>query len=82
MMAHSSEILFVEIYEIHDIEYQKSGTQHHSLLRIGERYHEPVRRAFQKFGKDHPKLNTEFLLRHAVKACNDTLRPEDVIPSA
>ena len=39
---------FVEIYEIHDAEWQTSGTQHHSALGIGERYHEPIKRTSRK----------------------------------
>ena len=33
---------FVGIFEIHDIEYQKSGAQHHSALGIGGRYHKHI----------------------------------------
>ena len=53
---------FVEICEIHDIEWQKSGTQHHSALCRGERYHEPIRCMFRKLRIDNPKLKNEFLL--------------------
>ena len=73
---------FVEIREIHDTEYQKSGTQHYSTLGIGERYHEPIRRTFQKPRMDHPKSKKEFFLSLAVKACNNALGPEGVVPSA
>ena len=40
---------FVEICEVHDVEWQRSGTQQHVVLGIGERHNEPVRRAFGKF---------------------------------
>ena len=39
---------FVEIYEIHDVEWKMSGTQHHSALEIGERYHEPIKHTLRK----------------------------------
>ena len=73
---------FVEICEIHDVGWKRYGTQHHSALEIRERYHEPIRRTFRKLRIDHPKLNKDFLLSLAVEACNDTLGPEGVEPSA
>ena len=56
MMAHNSEMLFVEICEIHDFEWKKPGTQHHGALGVGERYHGPIRHTFRKLQIDHPKL--------------------------
>ena len=38
MTAHNSKILFLEIYEINDAQYQNSGTQHLISFEIGERY--------------------------------------------
>ena len=73
---------FVEICEIHDVEWKRSGTQHHSALVILEIYHEPKRRTFQKLRIDHRKLKKEFLRSLAVKPCNDTIGPEGVVPSA
>ena len=32
----------VDIYEIHNFEWQRSGTQHHSVSGIEERYHETI----------------------------------------
>ena len=73
---------FVEICEIHDVKWKRSGTQHYSALGIGGRYHEPIRRTFRKLHIDQPKLKNNFLLSLAVKACNDTLAPEEVVQSA
>ena len=73
---------FVETCEIHDVDWQRSGTQHHSALGIGERNHEPIRHTFRKLRIDRPKLKNEFILSLAVKACNDTLGTEGVVPSA
>ena len=36
---------FVETFVIHGVEYQNSGTQNYSALRVGESYHEPIRRS-------------------------------------
>ena len=74
--------IFVEICDIHDAEWQRSGTKHHNALAKGERYHEPIRRTFRKLRTDHPKLKKEFLLSLSFKACSDTLESEGVVPSA
>ena len=42
--------------EIHTVEWQKSRTQHHSTLGIGERCHEPIRWTFRKLRIDHSRL--------------------------
>ena len=47
---------FVEICEIHDVEWQRLGMQHHSALGIGERYREPVRRTFREPRMVHTKM--------------------------
>ena len=71
----------VEICEIHDVEWQRSRTQHYNALGIGERYRGPIRHTFRKHRIDHPKLTKEFLLSLAVKACNDILEPEGILLS-
>ena len=71
---------FVEICEIHDVEWQMSGTQRHSALGIGERCYKPIKRKFQKLRIDHLVLKKEFLISLAVKTCNDTLEHEELEP--
>ena len=73
---------FVELCKINAVEWQRSGTQHHNALVIGERYHEPIRRTIRKLRVDHPRLKKEFLPSLAVKTSNDTLGPEGTVPSA
>ena len=73
---------FVEMCEIHDVEWQRFGNNITVHFKSGNRYHEPIRRTIRKLQIDHPKMKKEFLLNLAVKACNDTLRPEGVVPSA
>ena len=53
---------FVEICEIHDVEAQRSGTQHHSALSTEERNHEPIKPIFRKVRINLPKLNKKQLL--------------------
>ena len=73
---------FADTCEIHDDVCERSGTQHHSALRIGDRYNELIRNAFWKLRIDHPKLEKLFLLNLANKTCNDTLEPEWFVLSA
>ena len=82
MMVHDSEILLVEVCEMHDVERKRSGTQQHSALRKGERYHEPITHIFRKLRIDYPKLKKECLLSLSVKECNDKLVSEGFVPSA
>ena len=82
MIVHNSEILFVEICQIHEIEWKRSEKQHLSALGIAERYHESKRRRFRKLRIDHPKLKKEFLLSLAVKTCKDTRGSDGIVPSA
>ena len=67
---------------IHDVEWQRSVIQHQSILEIGERYYEPIRRTFRKPHIDQPRLKKEFLLSLSVKACKVILGYEAVVPSA
>lgn len=63
------------------IECQESGIEHHNALGPGERYHDPLRRVFRKVKHEHPSLNNELALRLSVKAINDTMGPEALVPS-
>lgn len=64
------------------IEIEETGTEAHSSLGLGERYHEPVRTTYRKLRLQFPKVDPEVLLRFSVKAMNDTLGPEGLFPSA
>jgi len=58
-----------------------SGAQAHSSLGIGERLHGPLRRIFNKVIKDHPAVPRRVLLNLAVKAMNDTIGENGLVPS-
>lgn len=60
---------------------QESGIEHHNALGSGERYHDPLRRIFRKIRHESPNMSLELALRTAVKAMNDTLGPEGLVPT-
>ena len=51
-------------------------------LGIGERYHTPLRNTYRKLKVEFPQMNKHILLSISVKAGNDTLGPEGIVPSA
>lgn len=61
---------------------KQTGVEAHSSLNIGERLHQTLRQAFRKLRLDHPKIGIRLLLSVAVKALNDTIGPDGVVPSA
>ena len=64
------------------VDVTSTGVEAHSSLRIGERYHQPLRTAFRKLSIAYPTLPRPLLLSMSVKAMNDTLGPEGIVPSA
>jgi len=60
---------------------QTSGVESHNSIGNGERYHAPLRRIFNKVKYENPKMDRNVALKLAVKACNDTLGPEGLVPS-
>ena len=73
---------FAELTAIHDVQLEKSGIQSHNSLGIGERHHKPLRDTYRKLKFDHPKMQRQVLVALAIKAVNDTLGPEGIVPSA
>ena len=67
---------------MNDVNIRRTGIEAHSSLGIGERYHSPLRNTYTKLKTDHPKATRSLLLRMAIKAMNDTLGPEGIVPSA
>ena len=53
---------------------------HHSM-GIVERYHRPLRRAYEVISEDLPDATKESVLQMAVKAVNDTAGPDGLIPT-
>lgn len=48
---------------------------------IGEAFHSPLRRVYNKVSANHPVVDRELPLRLVVKACNDTRGPDGLDPS-
>jgi hypothetical protein len=53
---------------------------HHSIGKV-ERYHVPIRRAFNILKEELPDASTEGILQMAVKAVNDTAGPNGLVPT-
>jgi len=65
---------------LNNIEAKTTGTEAHSSLGLGERYHDPLRNTFRKMKVSYPDTPDDYLLFVAVKAMNDTLGPSDNTP--
>ncbi len=74
--------IFAELARLHDITIEKSGVQSHNSLGIGEIYRKPLRDTNRKLKLYHPTMQRQLLLALSVKAMNDTLGAEGIIPSA
>ena len=72
---------FIEICDLHDVEWLKSGIQHHNAQGIGERYHAPMRKTYRKLKVEFPQMNKHLLLSMSVRAGNGTLGPDGIVPS-
>ena len=57
------------------------GVESHNSLGAGERYHDPIRRIFDKILFDHPSIDPPIALSVAVKAMNDTMNSNGLVPS-
>jgi hypothetical protein len=50
-------------------------------LGIGERYHGALRRIFERLRVAHPEASSELLLDASVKAANDLMGPDGLVPT-
>jgi hypothetical protein len=60
---------------------RSTGTESHNSLGVGERYHHPLRRIFEKISFDYQSLDQETALSIATKTMNDLAGPEGLVPS-
>ncbi len=60
---------------------QTSSVESHNSIGSGERYHAPLRRVFNKIVPEDPKIDRKTALQLAVKAMNDTMGPDGLVPS-
>lgn len=73
---------FMHLARISGVEVQRTGIEAHSSLNLGERYHEPLRTTYRKLMIAHPGADKHLTLALCVKAMNDTLGPNGVVPSS
>lgn len=71
---------FKSLAEDAGLHLQFSGIQAHSSIGVGEKYHSPLRIVFDKVMDENPRLSRAVVLRLVVKACNDTLDPDGLVP--
>eukprot|EP00171_Calliarthron_tuberculosum_P000830 IDg830t1 len=72
---------FASIATRSNVQVDSTGIEAQSSLGICERYHQPLRNTFRKMRIDFPRAPKELLLQLSVKAMNDTLGPEGIVPS-
>eukprot|EP00171_Calliarthron_tuberculosum_P007112 IDg7112t1 len=65
-----------------NVEIEGTGIEAHSSLSICERYDDPLRSTHRKMSIDYPTANKDLLLHLTVKAINDTLGLEGLVPSS
>ncbi len=70
---------FVDLAAVANVTVGSRGIEGHSILGIGERYHQPLRQTIWKIKLE---LDRKLILNLSVKATNDTLGPGGVLPSA
>ena len=83
-VGHGSQFIlqkFQETCEITGIRLIYSGVESHNSIGSGERYHDPLRRMYQKIRFSEPDIALDLTMRLSVKAINDTMDPEGLIPS-
>ncbi len=73
--------LFRTVAKDQGITLQFSGIEAQNSIGVGERYHAPLRRVFLKIRQQYPRLESEVCLRLALKACNDALGPNGLVPT-
>ena len=76
-----TSIRWQRLCEMVGTEIQFSGVESHHSLGSGERYHDPLRQVYLKIRYEYPSVKKEIALRLAVKALNDTMGPEGLVPS-
>ena len=63
------------------IDVPESVEEARNSLGYGERFRAPFSRIFFKIRKERPKMDRNIIVKLAVKAMNDTMGPEGLVPS-
>lgn len=73
---------FADISDICSVKFHSNGGEANSSLNIGERLHQPLHQTSRKLSINHSMIAAKLLLILAVKALNDTIGSDAVVPSA
>ena len=73
---------FADIGAVSGVQVKRTGTEAHWSLNFGERYHEPLRTTYRKLQISFPKMAPTLILYLSVKATNDNIGPEGLVPSS
>lgn len=73
---------FVHMANLQRVNGEKSEAELHNNLGIGERYDQRLRQRYRKRIVEYSSAEPSLALPLSVKALNDTLHPEEVVPSA
>lgn len=72
---------FGQIASSAGINIDLSGIESHNSLGAGEKYHDPLRKIYLKIRLSHPSIRPDVCLSLAVKAMNDTMNSNGLVPS-
>lgn len=67
--------------DLHGIQLRLSDIETRSYLSSGERYHKPLHRIYPKIRFTHPTVDPQNILKIAVKAMDDTMGINGIVPS-
>ena len=70
-----------ELAEENGVVMKLTGVQRHSGIGLCGRYHGLLRTIYRRIKKEFPDIDDNLALKSAVKAMNDTLGPEGLVPS-
>jgi hypothetical protein len=70
-----------ELSNMAGITLRMSGVEAHNSLGVGKRMHGPLRRIYNKIRMDYPHIPAGTLLKLGVKAMNDTISENGLVPS-
>lgn len=68
--------------KLYNVKISRPGVEAHSSFGVRERFHQPLRTISRKVLLDYPKTTKSLVLSACVKAINDTIEPEGLVPSA
>lgn len=80
--GQSDRSLFIHFALISNVSVDKTEIAAHSSLDVGDRSHQQLRQTFRKIMSSHSSTDPKILLAFAVKAMNDTMGSECLVPSA